>query len=121
MTYYVGWRIPDYEKNRLLEKFPPIFDNVVAHHITLEYDVSKDIELPEQIYGIIVGHAHDENIEALVVSIDGTITRPDGSFFHITWSMGDGAKAVQSNKLIKDYGFETVAPIMIDLIPELMR
>ena len=42
----------------------------------------------------MIGRADDgESLECLVVEIDGTTDRPDGSTYHITWSLGPGRRA----------------------------
>ena len=53
-----------------------------------------------------------------MVEIDGTIQRPDGEIFHITWSLDrqKGFKPVDSKDLLKQ-GFEHVDPIEIMIIP----
>ncbi len=40
-------------------------------------------------------------VEAMVVAIDGTTDRPDGSTYHITWSLGDGRRARESNDVLQ--------------------
>src|SRR3546814_9902597 len=47
-----------------------------------------------------------EGLQALIVSIDGSTDRPDGSTYHITWSLdrSRGRKAVQSNDVIAERG-----------------
>lgn len=120
MTYYTGWLITDEDKATLLEVFPPSYPDVYAHHVTLKFGVPEDFPLPEQKIGVVVGFADDcKGIQALVVSIDGTTKRPDGSTYHITWSLDKeaGYKAVDSNDLIRFYGYTPVKPIEVDLVP----
>jgi hypothetical protein len=53
-----------------------------------------------------------------VVEIDGTFDRPDGSTYHITWSLGAGRKARESNDLLRDHGWNPIeAPIPLELKP----
>jgi hypothetical protein len=53
-----------------------------------------------------------------VVELDGTTDRPDGSTYHITWSLGPGRKARESNDVLRDNGWQRIdAPIAIDLEP----
>jgi hypothetical protein len=57
----------------------------------------------------IVGTADDgESLECLVVSIDGTTDRPDGSTYHITWSLGPGRRARESNDVLRDRGWKPI-------------
>ena len=54
----------------------------------------------------------------MVVTIDGDTARPDGSTFHITWSLGDGRRARESNDVLKERGWsEFDHPIPITLTP----
>ena len=55
---------------------------------------------------------------ALVVEIDASVRRPDGSIYHITWSFdrAAGRKPVESNAVLLA-GWRGVEPIQIALIP----
>jgi hypothetical protein len=55
--------------------------------------------------------------ECLVVEMDGSTDRPDGSTYHITWSLGPGRKARESNDVLRDRGWTHVDPIDIELEP----
>jgi hypothetical protein len=57
-------------------------------------------------------------VQALVVEIDGSVTRPDGSIYHITWSLdrAAGRKPLESNAVLLS-GWHRVRPIKIALIP----
>ena len=53
-----------------------------------------------------MGVADDgEGVQALVVEIGGTTRRPDGSTYHITWSLVGGREAVESNDAIRERGW----------------
>ncbi len=55
----------------------------------------------------IVGRADDgRSLECLVVEIDGSSDRPDGSTYHITWSLGADRKARESNDVLRDKGWQ---------------
>ncbi len=54
-----------------------------------------------------------------MVTIDGTADRPDGSTFHITWSLdkSKGRSARESNDLLKERGwttFEQPVPVKVE-------
>jgi hypothetical protein len=54
----------------------------------------------------IIGRADDGNgVEAMVVALDGSSSRPDGGTWHVTWSLGEGRKAKESNDVIAAYGW----------------
>lgn len=66
----------------------------------------------------MVGRADDGiGVEALVVEIDGTIVRPDGGAYHITWSLGDGRATKESNDVIADHGWQPFDGGSLDLVP----
>lgn len=120
MNYYTGWLITDEDKAKLMEIFPPSYPNVIAHHVTYKFGVPENSPLPDSKKGVVIGIADDnEGIQALVVAIDDDIRRPDGSVYHITWSLDKeaGYKPVDSNDLIKIHGFEDSDPVEIDLVP----
>lgn len=104
MSAYTGWLLPDEERERLLKLFPPHYPDVIAHHVTLDFGVPDDTPLPPQVEAEVVGVADDASgVQALVVSIDGKLGRPDGSIFHITWSIDreKGRKPVHSNEVVR--------------------
>jgi hypothetical protein len=111
-----GWKLPPDERERLLQRFPPKYENVIADHVTLRIGGT---ELPSKPQARIVGRADDDrSLECLVVELDGTTDRPDGSTYHITWSLGLGRKAIESNDMLRDQRWRPVAaPIPVELEP----
>ena len=111
-----GWKLPSDQRERLLRRFPPKYDDVIADHVTLRVG---DGPLPAKPSARIVGRADDcESLECLVVELDGTTDRPDGSTYHITWSLGPGRKPVESNDVLREYGWEPInPPIPVELEP----
>lgn len=115
-----GWKLPEVERELLLRQFPPKYENVVADHVTLRVGAGPDTPLPKKPNDArVIGHADDgKSLECLVVEIDGTFDRPDGSTYHITWSLGPGRKARESNDVLRDRGFNPIeAAIPVDLEP----
>ena len=116
--YVTGWKLPrDGERDRLLEDFPPKYARTIADHVTLKAGASKETPLPREVQARIVGRGDDgDSLECLVVEIDGTTDRPDGSTYHITWSLGAGRKAKESNDVLRDRGWTHVErPVAIEL------
>jgi hypothetical protein len=105
-----GWLLHPEDRDRLLAVFPPAYPEVVAHHVTLRSGVPEDFPLPTETEGFVVGSADDDaGVQALVVEIGGTTRRPDGSTYHVTWSLGPGRRAVESNDAIRDRGWTATA------------
>ena len=114
----VGWLLAKDDRERLLEQFPPKFEKIDAHHVTLKSEAKGD-PIPGEVRAAIVGRTDDEKgVEAMVVSIDGSTDRPDGSTYHITWSLGDGRRARESNEVLKARGWQELDhPIPVKLMP----
>jgi hypothetical protein len=118
----VGWKLPADERDRLLERFRPVYRDLVADHVTLQAGAPKGTPLPAAASGRVVGIADDgSGVQALVVEIDGTTRRPDGSTYHITWSLdrAAGRRPVESNDVIRVRGWRDAGPIEIRLEPAL--
>ena len=101
----IGWLVDEEQRVELLQQFPPVYPEVVAHHVTLASNSSD--ELPAPAIGEIVGVADDgAGVQALVVSIGGSTDRPGGGTYHITWSLAEGRAAKESNDVIAARGWQ---------------
>ena len=114
----VGWLLDRDQRAHLLQRFAPAYPDLIADHVTL----SSGVELkspPSDTDAEIVGHADDgAGVQAMVVKLGGTTDRPDGSTYHITWSVdrAKGRKAVHSNDVIRTLGWHKLPwPIPITL------
>lgn len=115
-----GWKLGAGERARLLDRFPPRYENVIADHVTLRVHAAASTSLPRKPQTArIVGRADDgRSLECMVVELDGTTHRPDGSTYHITWSLGSDRKARESNDLLRDHGWKAIqAPVDVILKP----
>ena len=112
----IGWKLPSEERARLLALFPPAYADVIADHVTL---CLGGTALPPRPVARVVGRADDgDSLECLVVELNRTTDRPDGSTYHITWSLGPNREAIESNDVLRDGGWEKLAtPIPIELEP----
>ena len=112
----VGWKLDRGERAKLLEQHPPRYAEAVADHVTLQVGSRQ---LPDNVQALIVGHTDDgEGVEAMVVTIDGTTDRPDGSTYHITWSLGPGRQAKESNDVLKERRWQELDhPVPVKLTP----
>ena len=115
----IGWLLAEDDREKLIQQFPPKFEKTVAHHVTLKSEAERD-PLPNDVKAEVVGRTDDESgVEAMVVAIDGTTGRPDGSTYHITWSLGDGRRARESNDVIRKRGWQKLdQPIPVKLQPD---
>jgi hypothetical protein len=115
----IGWKLDRDQRDELLKRFPPRYADVMADHVTLRTNAGQD-ELPDPVDAAIIGRADDgDSLECMVATIDGTFDRPDGSTFHITWSIdrSKGREARESNDLLREGGWtrwpETV-PVSVE-------
>ena len=118
-SWAIGWQLDRGQRADLLERIGPKYGNVVADHVTLAARVAPDTPEPDPIAAEAVGHIDDDRgVEALVVSVGGTTDRPDGSTYHITWSLGPGRKARESNDVLAGGPWQPLRePIPLQLSP----
>ena len=115
-----GWKLPTDEREQLLRRFRPKYENVIADHVTLRVGATSETPLPKKPKNSkVIGWADDgKGVQCLVVEIDGTFDRPDGSTYHITWSLGPGRRARESNDVLRDRGWDYLeVPVGVDLEP----
>lgn len=115
----IGWELDREQRRELLGRFPPHYPKAVADHVTFLTRLTPDALLPPHARGEIVGRADDgEGVEAMVVAMEGGTDRPDGSTWHITWSLAPGREAKESNDVIAARGWDRFeAPVRIRLKP----
>ncbi|QDP20055.1 hypothetical protein [Sphingomonas xanthus] len=114
-----GWKLDRDDRAKLLALFPPQYADTDADHVTLARQ-PRGADLPPEVDAQVVGRADDgDSLECLVVSVDGTTDRPDGSTFHITWSLDRSKRqARESNNLLKENGWQPIdRPIPIRIEP----
>lgn len=98
-------------RSKLEKVFPPKFSEFIGHHVTYAVKVPITDPLPSASSFKVVGYAIDENgLECLVVEVDGSIYRPDGLIYHITWSIdrSAGFAPKNSNDVIAANGFSKI-------------
>jgi len=121
---YTAYVLTDESRSQLEEKYPPKYSKFVGHHVTVEFGVPADAEVPEEAEVKVLGfNDSGDGLEALVVSVNGEIKRPDGSKYHITWSLDPEKYAPKdSNELLKEsYWYTMSLPTVIDTTPEVLK
>lgn len=112
---FTGYLLSESSRQRLLSSFPPRYERFIGEHITEQFGVSKDTPppaLPTEVK--VVGHIDSgDGVEGLLVSVDGRTDRPDGSKYHITWSLSTNRKPAETNKYVDTA--TPVEPIAIDV------
>ena len=119
---YTAYVLSDESRDLLMKKYPPKYQRVIAHHITVKFGVPEGTEPPADADIKVVGYADSgDGIEALVVVIDGNSQRGNGQYFHITWSLDpDKYKPVDSNKLIGYNNYTLTLPTAINAEPAVL-
>lgn len=116
-----GWKLDRAQREDLLVRYPPRYAEAVADHVTLLSNAAggATAEPPDPAEDArIVGHADDGlGVEALVVAIAGSTDRPDGSTWHVTWSLAEGRAAKESNAVIATRGWTDLDGPALRLTP----
>lgn len=119
---YTGYWITDESRSKLLEIFPPVFKNVIAHHITEEFGVhhGEAPPMPNSVQVVGTAVSHKLRVQALIVRINGNSERGDGGPYHITWSIDRsyGAKPVHSNKAVREEGRYLKGGYDVEVVPK---
>jgi len=109
---YLAYVVPDQARNDLAREFQPKYPEFVGHHIIQQFGVPLNTQNPGNSAQItVIGHAEEDGLEALVVTVNGAKRREDGRLYHITWSLdrSKGKKPVMSNDLVQR-GYTPVEP-----------
>jgi hypothetical protein len=109
---YSGWELAGSDRDRLLSMIAPAYPDVIAHHVTAELGDLTTLATPDEVEAEIIGFADDGlGVQALIVRINGSVERPIGGTYHITWSIDReaGRKPVDSNKVIAECGWTPFA------------
>lgn len=115
---YIAFELLEGSREQVLKRFPSRFAVVRADHITYLYGVPGDTELPAT--AAVVAHAYvcEPGLEALVVAVNGSTRRSDGSCYHVTLSRDEGRSSVESNALVaKDNLWQPVEAFALETRP----
>lgn len=85
---YAALMLTEDSRAKLLQRFPPLYSDVQADHLTIAYDVTdaSALFIPRSV--AVIGYVRDgKGIETLLAEVDGQQFRPDGKPWHITISM----------------------------------
>lgn len=112
---FTGYKLSEESRNKLKRLYPPKYSKFIGHHITHTYGVDKNEKAPENPNTCkVVGYIDKNGVEGFLVEINGSSLRNDGSKYHITWSIEDNRKPVDTNKYVNDA--TPIKPIDIDVI-----
>lgn len=101
---YLAFVLNGTSRAELLKAFPPKHGKVIAHHVTVQFNVTEAGMklLDKKLHEVVaVAYAADDKVDCALVNFDGTCKRMDGSFYHVTLSTSPTGKPVDSNTLLK--------------------
>lgn len=120
---YTAYVLTEEARKRLERLVPPKYSEFIGHHVTEQFGVPAGTPVPEMPVVRLVGVSDSEDgLQALVVSVNDTVRRPDGKSYHITWSLDrDKYKPVDSNTVIMEKGHNFIKGIIhVDVVPQLL-
>jgi hypothetical protein len=118
-TYVAAVIVSDRERGKLLRIVKPVHPTVVAHHMTIVYDPTRE-EFWEK-YARLVGQkvtltvggkADNDRVQAAVITSGPASIN---AVKHVTISTALGVEAVESNELLKN-GWTELEPRMIQAV-----
>lgn len=123
MEAYTAYVLDDTSRELLVKRFPPKYPDFIGHHVTVQFGVPADATPPPNATLKVVGHKDSgDGLEALVVTVNGSTARPDGSVYHITWSLDRSKyKPVDSNKLLSGGRYTLIKSIPIQAVPRTLK
>ena len=133
--HYLAFELAPSSRGDLFSKFPPKYARTICHHITVEFNLTEDklnaivAELGTKPLFKVFGYSDDGSLECFSVAADTStsndlIYRPDGKFYHITHSLEQHRKPVDSNTLLvahKGIPLERFKPITLRGELQLLR
>jgi len=121
---YTAFVLSNKSRSEILNRFPPKFPDVIAHHITENPGVAKEhYYTPNPADIKVVGYACDDSLEAIVVEVNGDTKRPKGGTYHITLSLdrSQGRQPRHSNDVIKNNGWTPTMSFSVETTPKLIE
>jgi hypothetical protein len=115
LSLYVALNLTEASRQEIWKRFPPKFQEIKADHVTYDFGVAEDVELPQISDVSAFAYICDESLEALIVTVNGSTERLN-RIFHITLSRGANRRSSESNRLALILNkWRTVEPFKIDV------
>ncbi len=112
---FSGWMLTNDQRSNVIEQYAPRFATVRASHVT--WMLTQNKVIPQNADIVIIGHAANDRIEALLVSVNGQTLREDGQHYHITLSHIEGAASKESGAMIAQTKATPLAPQRLETLP----
>lgn len=105
---YLAFELSPTSRGHLIELYPPKYSKVVCHHVTVVFRPSESefIEVMRKIGSLspvveAFGYTDDGSLECISVMVNDHVRRPFNGFYHVTHSLNQGRKPVDSNKVLE--------------------
>jgi len=107
---YLAFVLSEVSRAELIKEFPAAYDRIIAHHVTIQFNVNEDgmklLNGPAPIVKA-VAYGKNDKVDCVLVNVNRTCMRLDGSFYHVTISCSPIGKPVDSNAFLKlNHGLE---------------
>ncbi len=111
----IGADVPDRTRAFLLRRFKPAFTNVQCKVLTHAYRVPDSFpSMPGPLKVTVYGYHRGETHEALLVSVNGHVFRPDRSRYFIALSIDAGEEPARAADIDSDSIQILDQPIQLD-------
>lgn len=105
---YIAFVLDEPSRERLLEAYPPVYERVIAHHVTLKFGVTQEAleSVKAEFEGFefiaVLGHAVDAATNCVAVITDtGYGAQENGTPLHVTISVAQGQSPVKAGQTAK--------------------
>lgn len=117
---YNGWELELSERRKVYEVIKPVYNDLYWQRLVCAFNVT---EAPTAICGEVMGwFDKDEGQQLVIFAIDGSLYRPDGRLYHLSWSRDYaimGRKPYQSYTALEITEWQPVEPFTVALVPKL--
>ena len=101
-TNYSGYLVNN--KQSLLDTLKtsgiePKHEKLIAEHITHKYPDKE--KAPDASSAEVYGYAHNDGVDALLMRVNGSTHRADGTPYHVTLSVAGGHKPAESGPMLQ--------------------
>ena len=115
-SQYLAFELAPESRTALLTHFKPRFSKKMCQHVTVEFNLTDEKldHLMEELKDAdlqVIGYQTGDGVDCLVVEVNDSPKRPDGKTYHVTMSLADGHKPVESNQLLTQQGYQTCLPM----------
>ena len=115
---YTAYKLTNSGRDAVLAKIKTQYEDVICDHITVLFAVDG-LAMPADAVLQIYAVASSENVQTVLVAVDGEVKRADGKFYHLTLSVDreNGGSPGKSKDVIKNFQWTIFPPVVISAMP----